>query len=137
MSVRVAKSRIIANLFIGVALSVSTAPVSGQNVTVSAPSSALVGADIEIRWSVIVDPLDFISIDEVGAAERAYGSYVYARTAQPASIRVPEIPGSYVVRYHSKERGYPVLATTTLEVVDTQASFEELAPVDASQQPTG
>ncbi len=136
MSVRAAKPRVIASLFVGIAFSLSAAPVSGQNVTVSAPTSAVVGADIDIRWSVIVDPLDFISIDEVGAAERTYGSYVYARTAQPASIRVPEIPGSYVVRYHSKERGYPVLATTVLEVVDTQASFEVLAPVDASQHVT-
>jgi hypothetical protein len=91
----------------------------------------VVGAPVELRWTGPNAGREFISIDSARAPEQAYGNYVYADAGQPASLDAPDIPGRYLIRYHSGSSGYAVLASRPLEVVDTRATFEPLPPMDA------
>jgi hypothetical protein len=108
----------------------------GQSATLTAPDRVVVGSMISLSWTGPSEALEFISIDPAGAPEVQYGSYVYARVAQPAELRAPDVPGAYVLRYHQGNAGYPVLASHAFEVTDAQATFDALAPVDAGAQVT-
>ncbi|MFQ5652035.1 MAG: VWA domain-containing protein [bacterium] len=105
-----------------------------QSATVTAPGQVVVGAQIKIGWTGPKGPYDFISIDEAGAPDRSYGTYIYTRKGQPAEIRAPEMPGRYEIRYHDGASGYKVLGKSRLEVLDAQASFKRLPAVDAGAQ---
>jgi hypothetical protein len=74
---------------------------------------------------------DFISIDQVGAPDSGYGPYVYASQGSPATLEAPDVPGRYIVRYHSGSSGYPVLATHAIEVIDQPATLVVPASVAA------
>ena len=122
-------------LLILIALSAG-APVHAQTATLSAPDTVMVGAPIELTWSGPTADREFISVDEAGAAESSYGDYVYADRDQPTELPGPDVPGRYVLRYHSGSAGYAVLASHVIEVVDTEATFQPLAPVEAGAQVT-
>ena len=109
---------------------------TAQQVSLTAPAEALVGAPVEVSWSGAAGERDFISIDEPGWEERRYGQYIYTRAGQPGRLRAPEEPGSYLIRYHSGEAGYAVLGSRPLTVIDTTASFEPLDPIDAGDSVT-
>lgn len=106
------------------------AAIAGRQATLSGPARAVVGANLSVSWTGPGANLDFISVDRPGQADTEYGDYVYARD-NPASLTAPELPGQYAVRYHSGESGYAVLATLALEVVDTTATLDVPASVDA------
>ena len=94
----------------------------------------VVGATIEISWSGEVEAQDFISIDEAGAPESEYNQYIYPGRGKPGTLRAPEVPGSYAVRYHSGARGYPVRGSSPLEVIDATATLEGPGSVDSGAQ---
>ena len=120
---------------IPVALLVLLAPpiafAHAQEASVDVPSSVVVGAQFEVRWTGPDEAQDFLSIDPPDAAESAYGDYVYTRKGSPVAMTAPEEPGTYAVRYHRGSSGYAVLATTELVVVDADASLEVPPRVDA------
>ena len=114
------------------AQSAAQAPMSP--VEIEAPSKVLVGAEIEVRWDGEVGEKDFISIDPAGAPEKSYGKYVYTHRTMPGTLRAPDAPGSYEVRYHSAGRGYPVRGSSPLEVVDTTATLTSPQSVDSGSE---
>ncbi|MGH8494746.1 MAG: vWA domain-containing protein [Gammaproteobacteria bacterium] len=65
---------------------------------------------------------DFISIDPVGADDRTYGNYAYTSRGNPLSLRVPDDPGDYLVRYHLAQ-SYRVLGERPLTVVSATAKI--------------
>lgn len=105
-----------------------------QTATIQAPARVTVGQPIELAWTGPSAEREFISIDEAGARESAYGPYVYANAGQPAELRAPDVPGTYAIRYHRGSSGYPVIATHALEVADTTATFHAIGPVAAGAQ---
>ncbi|MGE0159945.1 MAG: VWA domain-containing protein [Gemmatimonadales bacterium] len=104
---------------------------SAQTPTITAPDQATVASSISLSWTGPSEALEFISVDTAGAPESSYGTYVYARVAQPATLQMPELPGRYVLRYHTSAAGYPVIASRPIEITDVQASFTALSPVEA------
>ncbi len=128
------KSTWVIRLAILVGMISITTSVLPQSATVTAPKQVVVGAQIKIGWTGPEGALDFISIDQAGAADRSYGPYIYTKKGQPAEMKAPELPGQYAIRYHDGASGYKVLGSSLLEVTDAQASFESLAPVDAGAQ---
>jgi hypothetical protein len=100
-------------------------------VEIEAPTKVVVGSMIEIRWHGEIAKLDFISIDPVGAPESKYGKYVYPSRGMPRELRVPEVPGNYLIRYHAKSKGYPVRGSSPLEVIDATATIEGPLTVDS------
>ncbi|MFQ5640772.1 MAG: hypothetical protein ACE5IR_22560, partial [bacterium] len=69
------------------ALIFTTPSAYPQSATVTAPRQVVVGAQIKIGWNGPEGAYDFISIDEVGAPDQSYGTYIYTRKGQPAEIR--------------------------------------------------
>ncbi len=104
---------------------------SGTTIALKAPREVSAGAPIEVSYSGPHGPLDFISIDEAGAAEREYGHYVYVKSGNPVKLRAPDVPGKYQLRYHQGTGGYQVLGSAPLDVKDVQATIEAPAQVDA------
>ncbi len=93
-------------------------------VTLEAPTEAIVGATVEIRWAGEVDKMDFISIDPAGAPDNKYTQYIYPDRGTPGKLRAPETPGQYAIRYHSGGKGYTVRGSSPLSVVEATATFE-------------
>ena len=110
--------------------------LSAQQATLSGPTQVVIGAPLAISWTGPGVPNDFISIDPAGAPAEQYGSYVYAQAGSPAALTAPEVPGSYVVRYHSADSGYRVLATYGIQVADVTATLQVPGAVDAGGQLT-
>jgi hypothetical protein len=102
-----------------------------QPATLQAPASATIGSTIAVSWTGPSATQEFISIDSAGAPSSRYGTYVYANVTQPAELKMPDLPGSYVLRYHTSASGYPVIASRPIAVTDVQAQLDALAPVDA------
>jgi len=102
-----------------------------QAATLTAPDQAVVGTAMSISWTGPSGAQEFISIDPVDAPSTTYGDYIYANVTQPGTLTAPDVPGRYVIRYHTGAATYPVIASRPLEVTDVTASIDALAPVDA------
>jgi Ca-activated chloride channel family protein len=85
------------------------------------------GAPVTIAWRGPAWERDFISIDTVGASDRQYGAYQYAR-ASPVTIRAPDRAGEYIVRYHLATT-YRVIGMMPLTVGSVRATLT--APPEA------
>ncbi len=73
--------------------------VTEVTASVSGPSDAVAGSDFAVAWTGPDTDRDYITIAEVGAADRAYKSYAYTKTGTPVTLKAPLEPGSYEVRY--------------------------------------
>ncbi len=114
----------------------TAAASSAEDVTLEVPAEVQVAAPVKVDWTGAGGDKDFISIDEEGWPENRYGPYIYTARGKPGELRAPDIPGTYLVRYHSGDPGYPVRGVAPLAVVDTTAGFEQLDPVDAGADVT-
>jgi hypothetical protein len=99
-------------------------------VDLKAPREAGAGAEIQVSYDGPTAPLDFISIDKSGAPDQNYGVYAYVQSGNPVKLRVPDVPGDYLIRYH-RENGYAVAASAPLTVKDVTATLEGPSQVDA------
>ena len=113
-------------LLVLVALSagLSPRPAQAQSATLTGPDRAEVGASITISWTGPSAAGEFISIDPAGAPPASYGQYVYANSGQTGTLPVPDVPGSYLLRYHTGASGYPVIASRPIEVTDVTAELD-------------
>lgn len=98
---------------------IASAPLKVTEVaaTLKPAPTVGVGGDLTVEWTGPKQPSDFISIDESGSPDTAYGPYVYATQGSPAKIKAPDKPGDYMVRYHMAE-GYRVIGSAPVKVVD-------------------
>ena len=95
--------------------------VSGVTASVTALPSVAAGDELEVAWAGPGGQGDYVSIDSVGSPEGDYGNYAYAASGNPVTLRVPEAPGRYEVRYHMGN-SYAVLASAPLEVLANTAT---------------
>jgi hypothetical protein len=95
--------------------------VGGVTASLTAAASVAAGSALEVSWTGPANSGDFLSIDSVGSPEIDYGSYAYAAAGNPLTIRVPEAPGAYEVRYHTGG-SYAVIGRTPLEVLANTAT---------------
>jgi hypothetical protein len=109
---------------------IGSAPLTltSTSATVEAPASVPAGSSLSVKFSGPNQPRDFLSIDKKDAADTTYGPYAYASEGSPATIRVPDEPGEYAVRYHMAS-SYRVLGSAPLTVGDVSATLE--APASA------
>lgn len=112
-------------------LALVAAPAAGQTVTLTAPSEVSAGADFEVKYSGATEQIDFISVDAKGAASGTYGHYKYVKSGNPVTLRAPDVPGEYDLRYHEAKTPYTVRASVPLRVADVAASVTAPASVDA------
>jgi len=91
-------------------------------VTVSAPETAIVGADIPIEWTGAVHPNDYITVVPVGADDGTYGRYVVVRDNVKGDLQGPAAPGLYEIRYLLNEDARTVY-THNMEIVEADVTL--------------
>jgi hypothetical protein len=104
-----------------------------QSRTLTAPTSATVGAEVEVAWTGAADARDFITIVPSDAPEGRYLAYQYA-TKTPLTLKAPPQPGNYEVRYLAAASPYPTLARVPLTLVDATATLTAPASVPAGEE---
>ncbi len=82
--------------------------------TVSSPDRVVAGSKFQVEWTGPGNHHDFVTITEVGADDRKYTHYQYARKGSPSMITAPTNLGTYEVRYVLD--GKRVLARKSIEV---------------------
>ena len=98
--------------------------------TLAAPPVVVAGSEFAVDWTGPDTRNDFITIVALGADDDAGGNYAYTRNGNPASVRAPDQPGAYELRYLTGgERA--VIATLPITVSEAQATLEA-APVVAA-----
>ncbi|MEM8984955.1 MAG: hypothetical protein AAGC71_18240, partial [Pseudomonadota bacterium] len=108
-----------------VALSVTEATAS-----LRVPASVDAGAELSIAFEGPVNERDFITIVEADTPEGEYGKYVYAKRANPATLRAPDEPGDYEVRYLTGTKFY-TLASAQISIGGVSAAVSPPATADA------
>ena len=111
--------------------------VTAIAATIEGPASIAPDARFEVAWSGPNNGGDWVTIVAAGAAPRAYGSYVDARTGRAdektgrrvATLRAPTKPGQYELRY--VQRGTVVIGTRAIEVTSSasQTASSPVVPV--------
>ncbi|NYT65018.1 VWA domain-containing protein [Alcaligenaceae bacterium] len=94
--------------------------------TLETDASAAVGADIEVNWTGPNAENDYIDIVPEGhEATNGDLAYIYTKQGTPLNMRMPAKPGAYDIRYiwRGTDNKRHVLATTTIQVADTEAAL--------------
>ncbi len=124
----------LALLFLFATLVIGAAPAYAQSITLNVPETVKAGEEFEVTWEGSAQPKDFVSLDEVGAPDKEYGSYFYPSKRPVGKLLAPSYPGQVAVRYHSGESGFRVLATALVTVTEVTASFQPIAEVSAGAE---
>ena len=96
--------------------------VTAVSASLTAPDSARAGAEIEITWTGPDNRQDFVTIVEAGAAERSYDDYQYTNRGNPLTLKAPDEPGAYELRYLTGAT-YRTLARHAVTVTATSATL--------------
>ena len=99
-------------------------------VQLTAPDSAPAGSLIEVSWSQVVDSKDFVTVVLKATPEGKYDVYKTA-SAKLWKMPVPEVAGTYEIRYLKSQRPYETLARKVLEVTAVTATLQVNGEVDA------
>lgn len=126
-------ARALRVLLVGIASAAAAQLALAQGRTLTAPASATVGANVEVGWQGAAEARDFITIVPSDAPEGRYLGYQYA-TKTPVTLKAPQQPGSYEVRYLAAASPYPTLARAPLAVVDATATVTAPASVGAGEE---
>ncbi len=117
--------------------------VTAIAASLEGPASVTPEARFEIAWVGPNNRGDFVTIVAAGAATRAYGSYVDARSGTPdkktgrtlATLRAPAQPGRYELRY--VQQGTHIIGTRAIDVGASSAGAASGAAAGASSPAAG
>lgn len=70
--------------------------VQQVDATLEAPAQVAAGASFQVRWTGPGNARDYVGI---GDTTHPYLAYVYTRQGNPLSLRAPDQPGEYELRY--------------------------------------
>lgn len=99
-----------------------TQTVETNDVTLTLPKTATVGAPIEVSWTGPNGSDDYIAIAKTESDDGSSVAYTYTRRGSPLTVRPPDAPGDFEVRYVTGDD--EVLARAPLPVEDASASLE-------------
>jgi hypothetical protein len=104
--------------------------VGAVNAQLKAPAQVAAGAEFPVSWTGPNNPQDFITLVAPDAPERDYADYRYTASGNPVTMRAPDEPGRYELRY-STGQSYLTLARATIDVGAVTASVSAPASVVA------
>ena len=103
--------------------------VSGLEVSVDAPETAIAGDTITVDWTGPDYQNDYVSVAEVGQADNAYKGYTYTREGNPLQLLLPLEAGDYEVRYIiSQDRTVAARQPLRIDPVTATLSAKASAP---------
>jgi hypothetical protein len=103
--------------------------------TFEAPAQVAAGERFDVRWTGPDNQGDFVAIDRAGAPDRDYGPYAYSRDGSTLSLRAPDAPGDYEIRYHLAST-YRVIGRAPLAIGGVDATIEAPASIGAGSRIT-
>lgn len=104
--------------------------VESNDVRLELPTTVTAGSPFEVTWEGPDASNDYISIAEEGADADTYANYTYTRNGTPLTVRPPDTPGAYEVRYVAAEND-KVLARAPLTVEDPSADLDAPSEIGA------
>lgn len=104
--------------------------VTAVSATVEVQASADAGTPFVVHWTGPNNPKDFITLVKTGAPEKSYGQYVYTHEGSPVTLKAPDEPGDYEIRY-ATGRKYLTLARAPIRVGGVAATVEAPRQVGA------
>jgi|GEM_PF-917230 len=96
--------------------------ITEAQATLAAESEAGSGTTLTVTWTGPDNDRDYIAIATPDQPGNAQKSYVYTASGNPATLRVPDEPGEYEVRY-IQHRSRTILAQRRLTVLPAEASL--------------
>ncbi|MEO0892970.1 MAG: VWA domain-containing protein [Pseudomonadota bacterium] len=105
------------------------------SVSVSAPTTAVIGSNFNVTWTGQVSEQDYITIVPKGTAEGQYGNYFVVRKHEGKELTAPSETGVYEVRYVLQEGG-KTLASADVELVAADVSVSGPQEVRAQSSMT-
>lgn len=97
--------------------------VGAVSAEIETPATVSAGSDFSVSWSGPDNAMDFITLVGPSAAEGEYGSYEYTAAGSPITLRAPDEPGAYELRY-STGQTHATLARAPLMVSAVTASID-------------
>ncbi|HET9484438.1 MAG TPA: VWA domain-containing protein [Xanthomonadales bacterium] len=101
--------------------------------TLAAVETVPIGASVEIAWTGPNGDHDFLTIVEPTAGKAAYKSYAYTDKGSPARVLVPDVPGSYEIRYVTGAEN-EVIARRTVVALPVETSIDAPATAPAGSR---
>lgn len=100
--------------------------------TLEAPAAVGAGEDFSVTWTGPDNAREFIALVKADAAEGTYnGPYKYTREGSPLTLRAPDAPGDYELRYLMANTPYRTLGRLPVKVTSSAASIAAPASVAA------
>lgn len=108
----------------------STQTVEENGARLEVPREVSAGAPVEVTWSGPDNDNDYISVAEQGSDDDAYVDYTRTRNGSPLTVRVPDTPGDYEIRYVTAEND-EVLVRAPITVTEVEATLDVPAEIGA------
>lgn len=103
------------------------------NVELDSPDTVNAGGDFDVTWQGPDNVQDRLDIASIGAAPQENLSWQYVSGGSPTTMRAPDEPGSYDIRYVDGQ-SETVLATRAIAVEPVSATLDAPAMVAAGSQ---
>lgn len=106
--------------------------VTPARATLEAVETVTIGSTVEVEWTGPNNQNDFITIVTAGAAKTEHRDYAHTRDGSPAKVRVPDLAGTYEIRYVTGQDN-EVLARRTVVALAAQVELiaEDQGPAGA------
>ena len=111
----------------------STIAILPVTATIEAQTRALIGSQLEVRWTGPGYKGDYITIVPVGSKEGTYQAYTYTRAGSPLEVEVPMETGDWEVWY-VVHQGRKTLARSPLAVEPVGATLDAARRAGAGSQ---
>lgn len=108
-------------------------PAAGLAVELEAPAEVVAGSNIDVRWTGTPQAQDYITLVAATAADGTWKKYVYVSSGNPLTMRAPDVPGDYELRYQSDSRE-GVFGRFAIKVVGGTATLSAPASVVAGSE---
>ena len=110
------------------------APIQVQPVDarIDALQVAPAGSEIQIGWEGPDNHNDYLTVVTPDTPEGEHGNYTYTREGSPLTLRLPDEPGLYEIRYVSSQSDR-VLTRQPLEITPVSATLSALDVVAAGE----
>lgn len=104
--------------------------VENNDIRLELPEAVPAGSPFEVKWEGPEQSNDYISIAEQGADDNAYANRTFTGSGSPLTLRPPDTPGEYEVRYVAAQNN-EVLARAPLTVEEVSATLEAPSEIGA------
>lgn len=114
--------------------------VTAAEATLEAPAEAVLGSEVEVRWTGPNNTQDYITVVKDGTPEGKYGNYTDTKAGSPLKVRMPPETGAWELRYVTGQ-GAKILARRAIAVTEPEieltAPWEVVAGADFEVKWTG